>query len=252
MQRLDSTASGLLGLAHNASVDNLIGLLGGGMNRIDSESQFQEFLKRIPSTKELGSLAAAAAEPTASVAAAGIPRVPSLDYIRQLVSSSAAAAPPPSAAPISGPPPVIAPVAIKPEMQTSVSPAPALRLPETVPDFLKAATAASAPSMLSAPMALPLQSAMALGYLAPGGIAALQDLALTGGGLQVVPAGLANMTPAAGAAVALQLGTLTAASARVGTNSGTGSGGSDKDEKVDARRQRRCASSLERPMQVPT
>lgn len=101
------------------SVDDLIGnvyrlsgALGGMGNRTDSEAAFQEFLKRIPSATNLSAVgsaggaasyeqtaqqllsggAVAASLPTAplntslgSDPAPGMPRVPSLDLLRQLV-----------------------------------------------------------------------------------------------------------------------------------------------------------------------
>lgn len=112
------------------SVDDLVGgiwrLGQAGMGRTDSEAAFQEFLKRIPSASNLAAAAAqaetasaqyqlqssSAAAPTLSTAAplieagtagsgaatapaglAGIPRVPSLDFLRQLVSPQYVPAP---------------------------------------------------------------------------------------------------------------------------------------------------------------
>lgn len=104
------------------SVDDLVGgiwrLGQAGMGRTDSEAAFQEFLKRIPSATNLAAAAAAGqldsqstqqlqqqvqqlqqvstsaapatVLPTASLtdvntSSLGIPRVPSLDFLRQLV-----------------------------------------------------------------------------------------------------------------------------------------------------------------------
>ena len=102
---VDDLVGGLLGRGLN-------GLSGLGMPRIDSESEFTEFLKRIPSSNNLAAVnaldsaaqlqyqtALQAATPSGvapapiidvnavSAAGVGLPRVPSLDFLRQLASA---------------------------------------------------------------------------------------------------------------------------------------------------------------------
>jgi hypothetical protein len=90
----------------NFSVDDLVGGIfrlqaaqgGGSMRKSDSEAAFQEFLKRIPSSSNLGGGGLSSQlhldqlgstnslEAVANAGVLGLPRVPSVDFLRQLAS----------------------------------------------------------------------------------------------------------------------------------------------------------------------
>ncbi len=266
-------------MERQTSVDDLLGgfwrgLGQGGMGRTDSEAAFQEFLKRIPSTTNLAAAVAessqaaqqiASSQPTAStstaptvgsslpdvvtaVAAAGIPRVPSLGLFRQLAF-------PAPALPTSHTAPAATSSNVKTEPPSAAaSAAPPFRLPEPA-EALKVA-----PPTLPAPVALPAASPLPTPYSLPTaaltGIPALSDLAslsaVGAAALQGVPAfatqpnplaAAAGLTPAAAAAAALQLGNLGQLGARISGASAAAAAaisGSDRDmDKVDQRRARR-------------
>lgn len=264
-------------MERQTSVDDLLGgfwrLGQAGMGRTDSEAAFQEFLKRIPSTTNLAAAVvessqggASASQPagassslpagvlsdvvtSAAAAVGGIPRVPSLELLRQLVLPSSGAMPAVTAqglAPAS---------AVKVETAAAAPPAPgapaapnsAFRLPEAV-EVLKGAVVPPLPAPVALPPAPPLPTGYPL-----AGIPALSDLASLSAvgaaalhgmpGFQPPPNPLAAaLSPAAAAAAALQLGQLGTIGARhlSAAHPATSGGNSDRDgDKVDSRRARR-------------
>ncbi|PNH00885.1 Protein ABSCISIC ACID-INSENSITIVE 5 [Tetrabaena socialis] len=248
-------------MERQTSVDDLLGgfwRLGqaGTFGRTDSEAAFQEFLKRIPSTTNLAAavaeqssqnLAASGSQPAASgvlndvvttaVGAGGIPRVPSLELLRQLVQF------PGSHMTANG---------ISPSLVKAEAPAPsAFRLPEPHQEVLKVMPP------LPAPMALPAAPpARVLEQYPLAGISALSELAsLSAVGtaaLHAVPAFGAqgsSLTPGQAAAAALQLGSLGQLGARLSSQAAATNGhgtSSDRDDgKVDVRRARRMLSNRE-------
>ncbi|GLI63991.1 hypothetical protein VaNZ11_007103 [Volvox africanus] len=255
-------------MERQTSVDDLLGgfwrLGQAGMGRTDSEAAFQEFLKRIPSTTNLAAAVAenagaTSSQPVASTSAlpsvvlsdvvtsaaaavGGIPRVPSLELLRQLVHypGSASSVPAATAAP-----------SIKAEALPGSTGASAFRVPEPA-DVLKATGVPPLP----APVALPAAPPLPAGYPLPG-IPVLSDLAslaaVGGAALQGVPHFAASpspltaaLTPAAAAAAALQLGQLGSLGARLTSNSTAAGVSSDKDmDRVDQRRARRMLSNRE-------
>uniref|UniRef100_A0A7R9YTH8 BZIP domain-containing protein n=1 Tax=Chlamydomonas euryale TaxID=1486919 RepID=A0A7R9YTH8_9CHLO len=80
----------------NMSVDDLVGGMwrmgaaaGVGFKRTDSEAAFQEFLKRIPSSTNItqGGIDASLGQHLVDGCIPGMPRVPSVDFLRQLANA---------------------------------------------------------------------------------------------------------------------------------------------------------------------